>query len=77
MAEHIRKEDHLLYPMAEQVLPATALESLSDEFDEIESSVMDEGASERLHELADRLITRFPPGTNALNTPMRSPSLGG
>jgi hemerythrin-like domain-containing protein len=58
---HIEKEDAILFPMAERVVPATAMDRLAAEFAAFEHDVMGHGEHERLHALADRLIAAQAP----------------
>ncbi|HTN54458.1 MAG TPA: hemerythrin domain-containing protein [Anaeromyxobacter sp.] len=53
---HIHQEDAILYPMAEQRLPAEALEGVSRDCERFEAERA--GAHERLHALAEGLVAR-------------------
>lgn len=59
LREHIRKEDHCLFPMAAEMLSEVEAESLARSFDRVENSDMEEGAHEHYlsvaNDLADRL----------------------
>jgi hemerythrin-like domain-containing protein len=57
---HIQKEDNVLYPMAAQMLPQEEMNRLERDFEAFERQVMGEGAHERYHELAHKLIAAFP-----------------
>jgi hemerythrin-like domain-containing protein len=59
---HIQKEDSILYPAAEESVPASVLEALAKEFEEFEREVMGEGSHARLHQTAEQLIQAYPPG---------------
>jgi hemerythrin-like domain-containing protein len=61
LKSHILKEDNVLYPMAMQALPPAELESLGHDFEVFEREVMGEGAHERFHTLAEKLIQNYPP----------------
>lgn len=61
MVYHIAKEDRVLYPMAEQMLPAATMNHLEANFERIEREEMGAGEHERLHALAKGLLTAFPP----------------
>lgn len=75
LAAHIQKEDRVLYPAAEQALPAAALEDLAETF---ERTVMGEGAHDHLHDLAEQLIETYPPNESALGSrPGGHPPCGG
>ncbi len=58
---HIQKEDQILYPMAQQYVPAEVMEELAHRFADFEANVMGAGEHERFHALADRLAAAFPP----------------
>ena len=58
---HIHKEDNILYPMAEQNVPADEMGKLEAEFEEFEKNVMGEGTHEGFHRLAEWLIKAYPP----------------
>jgi hemerythrin-like domain-containing protein len=55
---HIHKEDAILYPMAEQHLPAEALEAVSEACDRYEADPGRAGRHGQLHALADELVAR-------------------
>lgn len=55
LREHIRKEDSVLYPMAEQMLGAEEDRQLVAAFEMIERDEMVEGAHERYHQWAHEL----------------------
>jgi hemerythrin-like domain-containing protein len=50
---HIYKEDNVLFPMGEAVLPAAEKARLSQAFDHIEETVMGPGAHEHYHAMLD------------------------
>ena len=52
---HIHKEDHVLYPMADQMLTAQDQKELAAAFDRVEAEEMGEGVHEKYHQLAHRL----------------------
>jgi len=52
---HIFKEDNVLFPMAERVLPADEQARLAGLFDAVEAEEIGPGVHERYHELAHRL----------------------
>lgn len=58
---HIQKEDSILYPMAEQAIPAPRMAYLADQFEAFEKEEMGEGAHEKFHALAQALIEAYPP----------------
>jgi len=55
LRSHIFKEDNVLFPMAEQVLPPEEQARLAASFEELEASEIGPGVHERYHELAHRL----------------------
>ena len=67
LSAHIQKEDRILFPAAERAMPGPVLDTLADEFDEFDSTVIGEQAQRRLRELAETLIALFPPDTSAPN----------
>jgi hemerythrin-like domain-containing protein len=59
LREHIRKEDHCLFPMAASLLSGTDAESLGERFEHVEHAEMGEGAHERYLRLANDLADRL------------------
>ncbi|TAM54904.1 MAG: hemerythrin [Acidobacteria bacterium] len=55
---HIFKEDNVLFPMADQVLPAQEQARLAGAFDEVEREEIGPGVHERYHRLAHELAGR-------------------
>ncbi|MFQ6003933.1 MAG: hemerythrin domain-containing protein [Woeseia sp.] len=55
LREHINKEDHVLYPMARQIIPDNAMQEVAAEFRRIVSDDERSGRSARYRALADRL----------------------
>lgn len=60
LAAHIRKEDEVLFPMAERTLTADRLHALFEAFEQHESQVIGEGRHEQLHGLLRRLKAKYP-----------------
>jgi len=58
---HILKEDGILYPMAERLLPSDELEELASRFAAQDARLRVDGSYDRLHALAERLVAAFPP----------------
>ncbi len=56
---HIRKENEVLFPMAERLLDAGQLAGLFDRFEAHETQVMGEGRHEQLHALLKDLRARY------------------
>jgi hemerythrin-like domain-containing protein len=59
LREHIRKEDHCLFPMAAGILSGTDAESLAQRFEHVENAEMGEGTHEHYLELANTLADRL------------------
>ncbi len=55
LAQHIRKEDGILFPMADQVLPEAEQKRLVAEFDRIEAEHIGPGVHEHYHQMIDEL----------------------
>ena len=68
LSAHIMKEDKILFPAAEQSMPGAVLETLADEFQQFEESVMGTDTHEHLHALAEALIKAFAPDMSALRS---------
>ena len=58
LREHIMKEDEILYPMAENLLPRTALHEMAAAFETLDAEATG-GGSDRDAALARSLIARF------------------
>jgi hemerythrin-like domain-containing protein len=58
---HIQKEDNVLYPSARQTVPAAVLEGLVEAFERFGTEEMGKGAHQALHDLAEKLIQKYPP----------------
>jgi len=52
LRQHIYKEDHILFPMAEEVIPQDAHDSLWQEFEHVERTELGEGVHEKYLALA-------------------------
>jgi hemerythrin-like domain-containing protein len=61
LRQHILKEDHILYPMALQVLTGPELDAMNTEFEEFEAKMRADGSYETMQALAERLTARFRP----------------
>jgi hemerythrin-like domain-containing protein len=59
LRDHIRKEDHCLFPMAAAILSGTDAESLAQLFEHAENADMGEGTHERYLRLANDLADRL------------------
>ena len=56
---HIAKENGVLFPLADRVLPPEAQERLSGAFDRIEAEEMGAGTHERYHAMIDEMAARY------------------
>jgi hemerythrin-like domain-containing protein len=52
---HIYKEDTILFPMADSVLPASEQARLGKAFEDVEANVMGPGVHERYHAMLDEM----------------------
>jgi len=59
LREHIRKEDHCLFPMADQALDEAAQQELLRMFERVEHEDIGAGVHERYLALADELAERY------------------
>ena len=59
LRDHIAKEDQVLFPMADRMLPAAAMTELESDFDHFEEHDMGSGARERFVALAASLAARY------------------
>jgi hemerythrin-like domain-containing protein len=59
LREHIRKEDHCLFPMAAGILSDTDAELLAQRFEHVEHAEMGEGTHEHYLQLANVLADRL------------------
>lgn len=57
LAQHIQKEDNILYAMGDQVLSAAKQQELVEAFERIEQERIGPGEHERYHAMIDRLET--------------------
>jgi hemerythrin-like domain-containing protein len=55
LRNHIFKEDNVLFPMADRLLPAQEQDGLTVLFDKVEEEEIGPGVHEKYHELAHRL----------------------
>jgi hemerythrin-like domain-containing protein len=59
LREHIRKEEHCLFPMAAGILSGLDAESLAQRFEHVENAEMGEGTHEHYLQLANGLADRL------------------
>jgi hemerythrin-like domain-containing protein len=55
LQQHIRKEEDVLFPMADRILSAEDQRELEQRFEQVEQEVMGPGVHERYHQLLDRM----------------------
>jgi len=55
LREHIMKEDHVLFPMAEQMIPADAMQQVRDDFEGVIAEDARNGVTEKYQMLAEKL----------------------
>jgi len=56
LRQHIYKEDHILFPMADKVIPLDQQQQLYEAFRQSDCDEMGEDLSEKYHALAQRLV---------------------
>lgn len=61
LRDHIDKEDHVLYPIADARLSPQVDQQLVEGFDQVESERVGEGRHEEFHRLLDRLEQTYVP----------------
>ena len=59
LREHIQKENTVLFPMADRILPDDKQQQLLEQFETFEEEVMGKGTHERLHETLDKLGEKY------------------
>jgi hemerythrin-like domain-containing protein len=59
LRNHIFKEDHRLFPMANQVFSKEDQTRLTERFEHVENQEVDAGAHEKYLDIADMLAERF------------------
>ena len=59
LREHIQKEDHCLFPIAERTLTEDDRQELARQFEEAEREFGDRAVSQRYVKLAERLADRL------------------
>ena len=68
LREYIRKEDHCLFPMADQSLPPSDMEELARRFEAVEQQEIGPEVHERYVQLAETLADRFGVSKNRVPT---------
>jgi hemerythrin-like domain-containing protein len=74
---HIQKEDHILYPMAQQAIPAEEMARLDVDCEAFEREMMGAGEIQQLKDLAERLIQAFPADPARLQAAMAASGCAG
>lgn len=59
LSQHIQKENMVLFPMADRVIPNDEQDRLLVDFDKVETEIIGEGTHERFHELLDQLKSEY------------------
>ncbi len=59
LQDHIRKENNVLFPMAEKTLDGAVLEKLYGSFEEHEEKVIGQGRHEELHKILKELKAKY------------------
>lgn len=59
LSQHIQKENNILFPMADKVIPQEEQNQLLIDFDKVETEIVGEGVHEKFHELLDQLKTEY------------------
>ncbi len=59
MRAHIEKENTILFPMGDKMLPHEVQERLLRQFEEFEEEVMGKGTHEKLHEMLDSFELKY------------------
>jgi len=61
LRQHIQKEDHVLYPMALQMLSGPELDAISTEFEAFEARMFVHGCYDRFRGLVEKLSEQYRP----------------
>jgi len=59
LSQHIQKENNVLFPMADKLIPAQEQDQLIDDFEKVEVEIIGEGTHEKLHKLLDLLKSEY------------------
>lgn len=59
LRQHILKEDNILFPMAEQILPADAMQQVGDAFQRVIAEDANNGIRDKYQALAEKLSQRL------------------
>jgi len=59
MREHIDKENRVLFPLGDKIIPMDEQQQLLEQFEEFEEKVMGKGTHEKLHELLHNFEVKY------------------
>lgn len=65
LREHINKENHVLFPMADQIIPAGTMKKVSEEFDRVVTADESKGVAAKYKALAKKLSDYLAEETSA------------
>ena len=59
LSQHIQKENRILFPMADKVIPQEEQDQLLNDFDKVETEIVGDGVHEQFHKLLDELKAEY------------------
>lgn len=59
LSQHILKENKVLFPMADRMIPLAEQNQLVEDFEKVETDIIGEGTHERFHALLDQLKAEY------------------
>lgn len=59
LSQHIQKENKVLFPMADKVIPVEEQDQLLNDFEKVNTEIVAEGVHERFHKLLDELKSEY------------------
>jgi hemerythrin-like domain-containing protein len=59
MREHINKENRILFPLGDKIIPMDEQQQLLEQFEEFEEKVMGKGTHEKLHDLLQNFEVKY------------------
>ena len=65
LREHINKENHVLFPMADQIIPAETMKKVSEEFELVVTADESKGVHAKYKALAEKLSEYLAEETSA------------
>jgi hemerythrin-like domain-containing protein len=60
LQNHIKKEENILFPMANKILSEQRQKEIFEQFEKIEEDVVGHGVHEKYHELLNQLKSKYP-----------------